>query len=225
MLDQCAQMCFKGNLIIFHLVLFFKRHIGVNHVKLMSTILDAMYSLQHNKPIFNHLRWRKYNDRSNWRHRLIAWILVYKSHFTNLVYPTPVRPHCQENHLICWRWQSLQNCPFIFYPSLCASELDYWIQIKMPLRLHLMGRIQQNATLETETPSSSPSACARQTTFTNSSRYVVDYCCSIIAYIQFHKRFPGHNTNAKLGHLSAMPGSVQFDHWPLHQFWRPHNSW
>lgn len=50
MFDQRAQMCFKGNLINPHLVLvpLFECHIAVNYVKLMSAILDAMYSSWHN---------------------------------------------------------------------------------------------------------------------------------------------------------------------------------
>jgi hypothetical protein len=53
MLDQRAQMCFKWNLINLHLVLihFFERHTTVNYVKLMSAILDAMYSSWRNKLI------------------------------------------------------------------------------------------------------------------------------------------------------------------------------
>ena len=53
MLDQRAQMCFKGNLINLHLVLvsLLERHTTVNYVKLMLAILDTMYSLWHYKYI------------------------------------------------------------------------------------------------------------------------------------------------------------------------------
>ena len=53
MLDQRARMCFKGKLINLHLVLilFPKRHTSVNYFKLMSAILDAMYSSWRDKLI------------------------------------------------------------------------------------------------------------------------------------------------------------------------------
>jgi hypothetical protein len=100
MLVQRARMCFKGNLINLHLVLihFFKTHIVVNYIKLMSAILDAMYSSWRDKLMSISFDG---DDWSNWRRRQIASGSVHESHSKNLVCSASSRPHRQENHLIC----------------------------------------------------------------------------------------------------------------------------
>ena len=103
--------------------------------------------------------------------------------------------------------------------STCAGEPDCSIGNEMPQRHHRMGCVWQNTTLKSKTPSLFPSTCARYI----SNLYKVLWVCGGLSlqhycHFRFHKRYHGHNTNAKHGHLATTSGGRRFDLWPLHQF-------
>ena len=162
MLDQWARMCFKGNLINLHLVLipFFKHHIAVKYVKLMSAIVDAMYSSWHDKLISIN------SDGENTMTGRTGGVIKFlEDQCTNPILQIWCVPH--QLHLIVKKATHLltmvvlQSCPFVFRPFVCTNEHDYRIGFKTPQRHHPMGHVRQNVAVEIEAPSPSASTCAR----------------------------------------------------------------
>ena len=204
-------------------ILVFERHTIVNHVKLMSAIIDAMYSSWRDKLI---------SISSDGENTMIGRtggvVKLLKDQCTNPILRIWCVPH-QLDLIVKKTTRFVDNGGFrkvahLFSVNLraqvnlitelglkCPKDTTRWVASSKMLQWKLKHR-------------RSVAVCFNMykiNNLTSSSGCVVDYCCSIIACLLFHKRYPGHNTSAKLGHLTTAPGGRQLDLWPLHQFRHP----